>query len=129
MSRTVRRSASKGKWRYYRSLNFASQKSHEHGRLDLLEHQIVKHRYDKPKAWDDCPVKSLQEIPSKLINEGKFYWDGDVWQRKNPDYRKEIKTWSWKRKTNTKGACTIKKWEFENESVKIHLHPLDGRRS
>ena len=102
------------KWRYYRSLSFASIKSHEHGRLDLLEHKIVKAKYDKPKAWDDYCVQSLKEIPSNLINEGKFYWDGDVWQRRNPNYRKKIKAWSQKRRINTKGAFSIRREDFED---------------
>lgn len=113
MSRTVRKSASKSKWRYYRTLSFASKKSYEHARLDLLEYDILKpHHSLKKVAIDDHPVQSLKEIPSKLMNEGKFYWDGDVWQRKDPDYREKIRLWGRKRKINTKGAPTIKKFTF-----------------
>lgn len=111
MSRTVRKSISR-KWRYYRSLSFASIKSHEHGRLDLIEHGFCKpHHVHKNVALDDYSVQSLKEIPSNFINEGKFNWDNDVWQRRDPDYRKKIKAWGKKRKINTKGACTIKTWK------------------
>ena len=114
MSRTVRKSTNY-KWKYHRSLSFASIKSHEHGRLDLLEHGFFKpHHTHKNVALDDYSVQSLKEIPSNLINEGKFYWDGDVWQRRNPNYRKKIKAWSQKRRINTKGAFSIRREDFED---------------
>ena len=95
------RKSTNRKWRYYRSLSFASIKSHEHGRLDLLEHGLKKpHHVHKNVALDDYSVQSLKEIPSKIINEGQ----------------QRHKAWSQKRRINTKGACTIKTWEIQNES-------------
>jgi hypothetical protein len=80
---------------------FQPRKAYESARCDLREYGVFLPRYDKPKAWDDAPIKAIQEayIPTKRYFE--------KWAKRFSE--EDLEQWAKKRRQHPKGKPSLKR--------------------